>query len=199
MTHSYGGIPGTECSNGLSKTERKDAGKVGGVSRLIYVTSVVPEPGNSLTDLMGTLVPAFIKIEEVRTPSKVRVVSITDKSVETQGDFMSHVVEESAKLTFSDLAFEEAKEWVRKMPYHSSRSFDGKLTYPGYNHIPVSYIFCENDAILPGTFQRGVIESLERESGKKVDVQILKTGHCPNVSAPQELADAVARAIATTA
>lgn len=63
MTHSYGGIPGTECSKGLSKKERRAAGKTGGVSRFVYVTSVVPVPGKSLKDLMGDLVPSFINVE----------------------------------------------------------------------------------------------------------------------------------------
>ena len=46
VTHSYGGVPGTECSTGLSKAEREAAGKKGGISRFVYVTSVVPSPGN---------------------------------------------------------------------------------------------------------------------------------------------------------
>jgi len=63
VTHSYGGIPGTECSKGLSKAERQAASKTGGISRLVYVTSVVPAPGKSLKDLMGDLVPSSIKFE----------------------------------------------------------------------------------------------------------------------------------------
>lgn len=112
---------------------------------------------------------------------------------------MSHVVEESAKLTFSDLPFEEAKDWVRKMPYHSAPSFEGKLSYPGYNTIPVSFIFCEKDVILPPDFQRSVIETIEKESGNKVDVHHLNAGHCPNASAPQELASVVVKAVAAAA
>ncbi|EXJ58602.1 hypothetical protein A1O7_06029 [Cladophialophora yegresii CBS 114405] len=176
MTHSYGGFPGTECSKGLSKEERNTAGKTGGISRFVYVTSVVPTPGHSLKDLMGELVPSFINVE---------------------GEFMSHVTDESARLTFSDMPFEEAKVWADRMSYHSAASFDGKLTYPGYNKIPVSYVFCEQDVILPPEFQRSVIEGIERESGKKVDVLRLSTAHCPNISAPQELAATVVKAIAT--
>ncbi len=112
---------------------------------------------------------------------------------------MSHVIEESARLTFSDLPFEEAKEWVKRMPHHSALSFQGKLTYPGYNKIPVSYIFCEKDVILPPKFQISVIEGIERESGKKVDVLRLNTAHCPNASAPEDLAAIVVKAIATAA
>jgi pimeloyl-ACP methyl ester carboxylesterase len=63
VTHSYGGIVGTECSKGLSKEERKALGKTGGISRFVYVTSVVPTPGNSLKDLMGDLLPPFLTVE----------------------------------------------------------------------------------------------------------------------------------------
>lgn len=108
---------------------------------------------------------------------------------------MSHAIEESARLTFSDLPFEEAVEWVRKMPYHSAASFTGKLTYPGYKYVPVSYIFCEKDRILPPEFQRSCIETIEEESGRKVDVHNLNTAHCPNASAPDELAKVVIRAV----
>ncbi|OCT51589.1 hypothetical protein CLCR_08948 [Cladophialophora carrionii] len=199
VTHSYGGVPGTECSKGLSKEERKAAGKAGGISRFIYVTSVVPTPGNSLKDLMGELVPSFINIEVSYASSEEGLVARTAERLisGTQGEFMSHVTEDSAKLTFSDLPFEEAKVWAERMSYHSASSFEGKLTYPGYNKIPVSYIFCEKDVILPPEFQRSVIAGIERESGKKVDVLRLSAAHCPNISAPQELAAIVVKAIAT--
>ena len=63
VTHSYGGIPGTECSKGLSKEERHEAGKSAGISRFVYVTSMVPTPGKSLMDLIGGMVPPFMNIE----------------------------------------------------------------------------------------------------------------------------------------
>lgn len=63
VTHSYGGVPGTECSKGLSKAERKEAGKPGGIARFVYVTSVVPPPGISSGDLMGDHLPSFLQVE----------------------------------------------------------------------------------------------------------------------------------------
>lgn len=49
VTHSYGGIPGTESTKGLGKAER-EKGEKGGVTRLVYLTSVVPKAGNSSAD-----------------------------------------------------------------------------------------------------------------------------------------------------
>jgi hypothetical protein len=63
VTHSYGGIPGTEGSKGLSRKERKLAGKPGGIIRVLYITSLVPRVGESLGDLMGSGVAPFLRIE----------------------------------------------------------------------------------------------------------------------------------------
>ena len=63
VTHSYGGVVGTEAARGVIKEDRQAAGKPGGIIRIVYVTSVVPTPGNSLRSLMGDLVPSFIEVE----------------------------------------------------------------------------------------------------------------------------------------
>ncbi|KAL6242931.1 hypothetical protein RBB50_010031 [Rhinocladiella similis] len=177
VTHSYGGVVGTEASKGLTKAERKAVGKEGGLVRLVYLTSVVPPVGKSLADIMGDLVPTYLKVE---------------------GEYMRHEPpEESAKLTFSDLPPEEGLDWVKKMPLHSAPSFANKLTHPGYKYVPVSWIFCEDDLILVPEFQRNCIDLIEKESGNKVDVYNLKTGHCPNASAGVETATLITRAIKT--
>ena len=100
-------------------------------------------------------------------------------------------VEGAARQTFSDLPLDEGVSWVKKMSIHSAPSFQGKLTYAGYKTIPVSFIFCEHDLVLSPEFQRRVIETIEKESGSKVDVHTLETGHCPNVSAPNDCAAAI--------
>lgn len=109
---------------------------------------------------------------------------------------MEHVdVDESARLTFSDLPHEEGVEWAKKMTTHSTPSFQDKVTYPGYKYTPVSWIFAENDLILPPDFQRQCIEMIEKESGNKVDVRTIKTGHCPNTSKPEVVAAAITAAL----
>ncbi|KEF56427.1 uncharacterized protein A1O9_08008 [Exophiala aquamarina CBS 119918] len=176
VTHSYGGVVGTEAAKGIVKTDRQAAGKPGGIIRLVYVTSVVPSPGNSLRSLMGDLVPSFIEVE---------------------GGFMYHAdPESSAKLTFSELPLEKSIEEVKKMSRHSAVSFVGELTYPAYKHVPVSWVFCEKDVILPPDFQNKGIENIEKESGRKVNViRMPDSDHCPNVCQPIELATAIRDAI----
>lgn len=53
VTHSYGGIPGTEAAKGLAKSDREAEGKKGGVIKLVYLTSIVPPVGGSQTSVMG--------------------------------------------------------------------------------------------------------------------------------------------------
>lgn len=47
IAHSYGGVPTTQCTEGLSKAERKAAGKQGGIIRLAYMTCLVPAVGET--------------------------------------------------------------------------------------------------------------------------------------------------------
>lgn len=63
VTHSYGGICGTESLKGLTTTERQKEGKTGGISRVLYITSIVPKMEMSLKDMMGDLVPTYLHVE----------------------------------------------------------------------------------------------------------------------------------------
>jgi hypothetical protein len=108
-------------------------------------------------------------------------------------------VELVAKAALSDVEFQRAVDIVKTMPKHSSLSFAGELTYPGYKHIPASYIFCENDYLVVPDAQRKYIERIKVATGKEVDVHTLSTGHAPNLSAPDKLAEVVDRIITGTA
>ncbi|CZR55098.1 uncharacterized protein PAC_04984 [Phialocephala subalpina] len=84
---------------------------------------------------------------------------------------------------------EEGEAWIRKMSCHSAISFTNELTYAGYKDVPVSYLVCEEDLVIPLKNQREEIEMIERESGRKVDVTSIKTGHVPIASQPQLVID----------
>lgn len=63
VPHSYGGLVASECVKGLSKAEREAANRPGCVSKVVFLTSVIPPVGESLQSLMGTLLPEFIKVD----------------------------------------------------------------------------------------------------------------------------------------
>lgn len=98
---------------------------------------------------------------------------------------MSHDIRGSSTVSFSDLPASEALEWAKIMPEHSTVTFSGELTHPGYKHIPVSYLLCTADLVIPPKFQDGIIEMMINEAGVEVDVHTIPAGHCPNVSMPK--------------
>ena len=50
---SYGGIPGTQSVKGLSRKERRDHGKEGGVKGLVYVSALLISEGQCSNDSFG--------------------------------------------------------------------------------------------------------------------------------------------------
>ena len=61
--HSYGGIPGTESSKGMSKADREAAGNKGGIVGLVYIAALLCPVGTSLMGIMGDGFPEFISIK----------------------------------------------------------------------------------------------------------------------------------------
>lgn len=96
---------------------------------------------------------------------------------------------QSASLSFSDLAPEEGLAWVRKFRAHSAASFTCPLRYAGYLDVPVSYFLCEKDLVIPPDVQKEEINMIEKRSGKKVNVTMVKSGHCPTISNLQVVVD----------
>lgn len=61
VCHSYGGIPGGGAAAGLSKKERVQKGKQGGILGLVYMSAfVVPEGSSLLTFLGGKHAPYLV-------------------------------------------------------------------------------------------------------------------------------------------
>jgi pimeloyl-ACP methyl ester carboxylesterase len=96
----------------------------------------------------------------------------------------------------NDMAYELAYEYAIGLAHHSSASFLEKATQTAYTDIPVSYIFCEEDLVVKPELQEGFIKKIEEKKGEKVHVVKLKSGHCPNWSRPEELAQVMAQVAA---
>ena len=63
------------------------------------------------------------------------------------------------------------------------------MKHAGYRDIPVSWLFCEQDLCITPTIQKKAIEMIEKESGKKVDVTSIDTGHVPSATRLQEVVE----------
>ena len=69
LMHSYGGVPGSSAARGLAKDQRSKKAKKGGVVGLIYVSGFVLPDGGSVVDGQKGQLPAWVKQNEVRSPS----------------------------------------------------------------------------------------------------------------------------------
>ena len=101
---------------------------------------------------------------------------------------MYHEPTGSARVNLSDMPYEKAIKLAAQFSHHSTPSFQNELTYAGYRHIPSVFIMCDQDIVLPPSFQQSRIELLERESGSDVKVVHCNSGHCPNLSMPEAVA-----------
>ncbi|KUJ24233.1 alpha/beta-hydrolase [Mollisia scopiformis] len=178
--HSYGGIPLSQSTKGLGIEERKAQGKKGGIVKLAYMTCLVPDIGQS----------AMAMLTDVKEEHRVQF------RLDERGWFHQNDIPRAASISFSDIPQEEGEAWIRRMPAHSAVSFTNELTYAGYKDIPVSYLICEEDLVIPLRMQRDEIELIEKVSGKKVDVTSIKTGHIPPASQPQKVIDWILSVIA---
>ncbi|KIW65443.1 hypothetical protein PV04_07702 [Phialophora macrospora] len=173
VPHSYGGVPASQSTKGLSKKERQEAGKPGGIVSIAYLTCLTPAPGQSAKDVLATVPPE-------------NQINLT---VKEDGWMIHDPPEPSAALSFSDLPLEEGVAWIKKFPQHSATSFVNELTHAGYKDVAVSYLVCEKDLVIPPAIQRAGIDMIERESGMKVDVATIPRDHCPMARHPDEVAD----------
>ncbi|KAM0433864.1 hypothetical protein ACHAPT_003807 [Fusarium lateritium] len=189
ITHSYGGTPATESIRGLTKKARQEQGLKGGIIRIAYMTSLVPNVGESA----GAVKAAFPDEEKVPMAVDVRFITqgqdfslMMDKE---NGWFYYPDIPKLAELSFSNMPKDEGEFWAAKLVKHSSTSFANPLTYAGFKDVPVSYLLCENDRAISPKVQRAGIDMIERESGNKVDVTRISGDHVAPLSSRDEVVE----------
>ncbi|CAI6301247.1 unnamed protein product [Periconia digitata] len=165
--HSYGGIPLSQGTVGLSKPTRAAQGKPGGLSTVAYMTAYVPIFNESSADIQ-----AGGEFE-------------LDVTIDEQGWMWQNNRTLSAELTFSELTPEEREPYNDILQAHSARSFVDKATQLGYKDpdISLAYLFAEKDVVIPPTVQRQMIDKL-KSTGKTVDVTSIPSDHAPPISQP---------------
>lgn len=74
ISHSWSGIPVSSALDGLSRTQRQKTGqKGGGVIKIIYISSFIPDIGQSLLQMLGGTPPDwYIRDVGLSTPSTYR-------------------------------------------------------------------------------------------------------------------------------
>ncbi|KAF4949470.1 hypothetical protein FSARC_13454 [Fusarium sarcochroum] len=164
LTHSYGGVPGTQSLERLSRKARQAEGKKGGVGKIIYMAAVALPVGGSVLGLLTA--PDFLKIDD---------------------DYMTLEPEGSAPFTFSDFPPEEALKLAKALPEQATASYRDELTYPGYEDAEVHYIVCEKDKLVLTEYQYGMVEFLRGVTKGEVGLHKLNSGHSPYLTQPDNV------------
>lgn len=204
VMHSYGGLPGTQACEGLSKTDRLRASKSGGIVRLLYVAAAIAPVGSSMAGVLQTNMP-LPSIETAHgKPSlwtsislavgrliplswSARLFSPSSLAASVEGLWAyHHNPDVFTDWLLADIPREDALKYasVSSPVAQSVKSIMTPLTYAGYKHIPCSYIFTKLDRVNAPAAQRSFIGLVEKESGSKVDVYEYAVGHCPQLSRP---------------
>ncbi|KAL3958139.1 hypothetical protein ACCO45_008717 [Purpureocillium lilacinum] len=176
VAHSYGGIPATESTKGLSKVERQRQGKSGGLVRLAYISCLILPVGESDASVImpDNMLPRTAPFE----------IRLDDDGWLHQTD-----ISVAAANVFNDLPKEEGERWAKMSTRHSGSTFPASLSHAGFKDVPVSYLLCTKDLAQEPELQRASIAMMERQTGGKVDVTEIESGHAPNASRPKEVAD----------
>lgn len=92
------------------------------------------------------------------------------------------------QVAFNDLDGEAQAKWIKEMTHTSTSLFSSPSAYePWTKGTKCGYIFCSEDNALPLPVQQHMAEQL----GPEPATVTLKAGHCPFLSMPDQLVEAV--------
>lgn len=96
----------------------------------------------------------------------------------------------TASTIYHDLPPEEARYWASKIIDQSYAVQNTPITRTAYKYIPSTYVVTEDDHALPLQYQ----EMFAAATG--AEVKKIQSGHSPQLSKPEELADLIEEAAA---
>jgi len=155
LSHSaYGGMVTSEAADGLDN-----------VSRLIYLTSFVPEVGESLSGIFGSSGPPPF------------VVASNGLLTVKEGW--------GRRLFYTNSTEEVALESERKLQPQAAVTFGQEVGAAAWRKIPSSYVICTEDQAMSKVGQRRMAD---RIGGDAVE---LPGDHCSFLSQPKRLAELI--------
>ncbi|KAK8136089.1 hypothetical protein PG984_004029 [Apiospora sp. TS-2023a] len=134
---------------------------------IIYLSGFMIPAGKALLDMLGGQPLPWMDI---------------------QGDRVVGVPEMIPQVAFNDLSGEEQTKWAKEMTHTSAALFATPSGHePWASGTPCGYIHCSDDNALPFPIQQQMVAQL----GPSPKTVTLKAGHCPYLSIPDQLVEAV--------
>ena len=178
IMHSYGGQVGTNALYGLGLKSRSQSGESlsGGVIQLIYMCAFALPEGGSMVG----------KVKEFGHEHLLPLAFDFD-------DDDSCLNRDPKTLLIGPGADDvEVDAYVASLVRWNGKSMYQEITNCAWRDIPVTYIYTSQDMTVPLDYQKSMVEGMQAE-GQVVHTFELATGHCPNLTMTQEVADIIMR------
>lgn len=161
--HSYGGYPVTE-----------GAATAGNVQRVIYLSALMQDVGDSVLSLVGGVYPPYWSVHE---------------APRGRADHGYFEVNQPLEALYGDVEPRLAQQSVARLGRQSLSSVSERLTQAAWRTVPSTYIICEQDLAIPLPLQEAMAARAERTAR-------LRSGHSPFLSQPAELAHVLRQELA---
>ncbi|KAJ5210070.1 hypothetical protein N7491_009882 [Penicillium cf. griseofulvum] len=156
--HSYGGMPGSAAASGLSKVQRVQEGKTGGVIGLLYLGAFVVPEGHSCAGLQGGNLPPWILLDQPY-PNV-------------------NIVDDPVKNFAADVNQDLVKSLTRSVKPHSNIAFTSTQPHPAWADQEfegrLGFIVTTEDAAVPKEAQTGMMAATQ----KAWIVKEIASSHC---------------------
>jgi hypothetical protein len=175
ITHSGGGLPGTEAiTPDLEYRTRHSQGLQGGVIGIFYMAAFLIPPGQSQDEFFMANFP----LEDILANYDFK--SYPEKGVYQMGSVPFYIIpKDPASSLFNGLAAEEAKRWADglvELPGPQS----ARLTNASYLRLPCAYMYTKNDRILPFALQEEMVAKA-KALGVEFKEFTFDGGHSPHL------------------
>ncbi|KAJ5290833.1 hypothetical protein N7478_000084 [Penicillium angulare] len=171
LMHSYGGQVGTDALAGLGMETRKEQGLPGGVERLVYICGQANDKGQA----MAYLIEKF---------GRLYIMPHLFDFAEDGTCFNS---DPKGRLVGPGLSDEELENYVAALGRWNGKGLYQAVKNCAWREIPMAYIHTQTDMTTPIHYQHAMVEAIEA-AGCNVQTFTIETGHCPNITSPEELA-----------
>jgi predicted esterase len=87
---------------------------------------------------------------------------------------------------YSDLPAVDQKKWVDQLVKHPALASQTQVTHLAYPYYPITYVYCEDDQMIPFEVQKLLVEKRKAE-GVEVTEKWWPGGHSPFLTMPERI------------
>ncbi|KAJ6015591.1 hypothetical protein N7540_010182 [Penicillium herquei] len=177
ILHSYGGAVGGSAVEGLSISERKAAGKPGGVIHLLYLCAYMLPTGVSLGDII----------------KEAKFIEVLKQNLNTSPDGLT-TLKDPGLVFFSGRADQSTVEKsLKSFVWFPNQALYDPTTGCAWKTIPATYIRTLQDYAVPPIYQEIILWKV-KDAGIEVKVETYDADHSIFITEQEEMVQAAINA-----